>query len=143
MSRAGIIVTGLVAIALVVGAVLMNKNKSNNNQTQNNSSSTAASDTAQDNSSQAPSVATFNYSEKGFSPSTITVKSGDTVAIKNTSSQAMQLQSNPHPSHTDDSELNVGTVEAGKTVTFKVQTTGTHGVHNHLDSSKTATIVVQ
>ena len=88
-------------------------------------------------------AATITYSSSGFSPSTTTVKSGDVVAIKNTSSDELQLDSDPHPVHTDDTELNVGTVNAGQTVTFTVTTKGTHGFHNHLNPGNTGTLIVQ
>lgn len=87
--------------------------------------------------------ATIIYSDSGFSPKTITVSSGAIIAIRNTSSSDMQFDSDPHPVHTGDTELNVGTVAPGKTVTFKVTTTGTHGYHNHLNPSDTGTIIVQ
>ncbi len=145
MARSGLIVTGLVGMALVIGIVVASKHKSStgtNNQATNNSATTPSASTNQDNT-QVPVAATITYDGNGFSPSTTTVKAGDTIAIKNTSSKTLEFDSDPHPVHTDDPELNVGVVAAGKTVTFKVETTGTHGVHNHLDSSQTATIVVQ
>src|ERR1044072_69649 len=70
-------------------------------------------------------AATITYSDSGYSPSTITVKSGDTIAIKNTSSSEMQFDSDPHPVHTDDEELNAGQVSPGQTITVTVTTTGT------------------
>lgn len=88
-------------------------------------------------------AATITYSDSGFSPSTVTVKSGDTVAIKNTSSSDMQFDSDPHPVHTDDEELNAGPVTPGQTVTFTVTATGTYGYHNHLNPSDTGTIVIK
>ena len=88
-------------------------------------------------------AATITYSDSGFSPNKTTVKSGDAVAIKNTSSHAMQLDSNPHPVHTDDTELNIGTVSPGQTITFTVTKKGTFGFHNHLNPSDTGTIVIQ
>lgn len=87
--------------------------------------------------------ATITYSNSGFSPKTVTVTAGAIIAIRNTSSSDMQFDSDPHPVHTDDTELNVGTVAPGKTVTFKVTTTGTHGYHNHLNPGDTGTIIVQ
>jgi len=89
------------------------------------------------------SVATITYSDSGFSPSTITVKSGDTITLKNTSSQSMQFDSDPHPIHTNDPELNVGAVGPGQSATVKAVTKGTHGYHNHLNPGQTGTIVVE
>lgn len=70
-----------------------------------------------------------------FSPATLTVKSGTKVTIKNTSSTDLQMDSNPHPVHTDDTDLNVGLVSAGQSKTFTVTKTGSFGYHDHLDPS--------
>ena len=96
---------------------------------------------ASQSSSQA--TATITYSDSGFSPSLTTVKAGDTVAIKNTSSGDLQFDSDPHPVHTDDTELNVGTVAPGQTATFTVTTKGTFGFHNHLNPGDKASITIQ
>jgi plastocyanin len=103
----------------------------------------APSNKAASSDSDKTAAATITYSDSGFSPSKTTVKSGDTVAIKNTSSSDMQFDSDPHPVHTDDEELNAGTVAPGQTVTFTVTTKGTFGFHNHLNPGDTGTIVVQ
>jgi plastocyanin len=85
----------------------------------------------------------ITYSNSGFSPSKITLNAGDTITIKNTSSKTLDFDSDPHPVHTDDRELNIGTVEPGETKTAKLTTKGTWGYHNHLNSTETGTIVVQ
>lgn len=87
---------------------------------------------------------TISYSDNGFSPSSVTVKSGDSVQIKNTStSDELQFYSDPHPQHTNNDELNVGTVMPGETKTFNVSEKGTFGYHNHLDASQKGSITVQ
>lgn len=127
------IIIGLVAVVIVgVGGYFIFAR--NNSAPTNNSTTSSTSQQA---------AATITYSGSGFSPSTTTVKSGDTVAIKNTSSSDMQLASNPHPVHTDDSDLNVGVVGAGQTKTFTVTKKGTFGFHNHLNPSDTATITIE
>jgi plastocyanin len=93
--------------------------------------------------SNAQATATITYSDNGFSPSSTTVKAGDTVAIKNTSSGDLQFDSDPHPVHTDDTELNVGTVGSGKTVTFTVTAKGAFGFHNHLNPGDKGSITIQ
>jgi plastocyanin len=103
----------------------------------------APSNTAKTSDSSKPASVTITYSDSGFSPSKVTVKAGDTVAIKNTSSSDVQFDSDPHPVHTDDEELNVGVVAPGQTSTFTVTTKGTFGYHNHLNPSDTGTIVIQ
>lgn len=85
---------------------------------------------------------TITYSDSGFTPKTVTVHSGDTVTLKNTSSQSVQFDSDPHPVHTNNPELNVGEVPSGQSSSFTVSTKGTHGYHNHLNPGQTGTIVV-
>ena len=134
MSKKNVVVGAIVAVAIIGGllwAVTQGKTTSQANQASAPSGGTTSV------------AATITYSDGGYSPSTITVKSGDTVALKNTSSQPVQFDSNPHPVHTDDPELNVGEVAPGQTTTFKVVTKGTHGYHNHLNPGQTGTIVVQ
>lgn len=126
----------IVAIVIVVGGAigvyaLMQQNAG------------APSNTTTKSGSDKTAAATIIYSDSGFSPSKTTVKSSDTVAIKNTSSSDMQFDSDPHPIHTDDKELNAGAVAPGQTITFTVTTKGTFGYHNHLNPGDTGTIVVQ
>lgn len=143
MGKSGIIVTGLVAIALVIGIIVVANNKEDqtfNNQT--TSTQTQKSDTAA-NTQTPQSANLITYTNNGFSPSSLTVKSGDSVTINNSSDSSIQIQSNPHPIHTDNDELNVGVIAAGKSATFKLTKTGTWGYHNHLNTSETGSIIVQ
>jgi len=130
----------IVAVVVVIGGAIgvyamMQKNaKAPSNPTTSNTDET---------NSDKKVAATITYSDSGFSPSKVTVKSGETIAIKNTSSGDMQFDSDPHPVHTDDEELNAGAVAPGQTVTFTVTTKGTFGYHNHLNPSDTGTIVIK
>ena len=130
----------IVAVVVLIGGAIgvyamMQKNaKAPSNPTTSNTDET---------NSDKKVAATITYSDGGFSPSKVTVKSGETIAIKNTSSGDMQFDSDPHPVHTDDEELNAGAVAPGQTVTFTVTTTGTYGYHNHLNPSDTGTIVIK
>jgi len=108
-----------------------------------NSSSTSKNDAQSTASTTQQASATITFSNSGFTPSKTTVKSGDTVAIKNTSSSDVQMESDPHPAHTDDTDLNVGLVNPGQTKTFTVTKTGTFGFHNHLNPSDTGRITIQ
>jgi plastocyanin len=134
------IIIGLVALLVVGGGGYLVLHKKTNNSSASSSTQTTASSGS---GSSQKAAATITYSNSGFSPSTTTVKAGDVVAINNTSSGDMQLDSNPHPIHTDDTDLNVGLVGAGQTKTFTVTQKGTFGFHNHLNPGDTATIIVQ
>lgn len=106
---------------------------------------TAVTESTTEVSSDAPSAdaTVITYTNSGYSPAEITVKSGTTVTIKNESSRNMQFDSDPHPAHTTNEELNVETVKPGQTQTFVVKRTGTFGYHNHLNASQTGTIIVE
>lgn len=95
-----------------------------------------------DNPSSNTENTTITYADNGFSPASLSVASGTTVTIKNTSSSTLQFDSDPHPQHTANPELNVGMIAAGASKTFTVTTTGSHGFHDHLNSSQTGTLVV-
>ncbi|OGL30676.1 hypothetical protein A3F37_03585 [Candidatus Saccharibacteria bacterium RIFCSPHIGHO2_12_FULL_41_12] len=135
------IIIGLIAIVIIGagGYLVLYKNSTSppvSSSTQGASSSNSSNDKQN-------VAATITYSGSGFSPKATTVKSGDKVAINNTSSRAVQFDSDPHPSHTDDGDLNVGTVGAGQIKTFTVTKTGTFGIHNHLNPNETAQITIK
>ncbi len=88
-------------------------------------------------------AATITFDGTSFSPATVTVKSGDTIAVTNSSSEELQFDSDPHPAHTDDTDLNVGTVDPGQTVTFTVTKKGNFGYHDHLDAGIIGRIVIE
>ena len=50
---------------------------------------------------------------------------------------------NDNPTHTKDSELNVGNVPQGSSKTFTVTKKGTWSYHNHNNASDTGTIIVE
>lgn len=141
------IIIGIVVLAVVVagGFVLFSKKTvapAASSATNTPSSSSSSSP------SQAPTAvksvsATITYTNDGFSPAKLTVKSGDIIAVKNNSSNSLQFSSDPHPIHTGDPEINQNTLPAGGSSSFMVKVKGTHGFHNHLDPSKTGTIVVE
>lgn len=128
-----IIIGVIILILLGAGAYLFLK-QSNTTTTTTNVTNTQADK---------PAAATITYSDSGYSPAEVTVKSGDTVEIKNTSSRAMQFDSDPHPIHTDNPDLNVGSVNPGESMTFTVTKTGEYGYHNHLNPSDTGKIIVE
>jgi plastocyanin len=141
MKTAGIVV---IVLAIIGGGavVLNNKNDGKSSNTTSTSHSQAASNT-QSNSSQPAAENTITYTDNGFSPATLTVTSGTKITIKNNSSGLLQFDSDPHPEHTDDPELNVGSIASGDSATITVTKTGSHGYHNHLNASDTGTIIVE
>lgn len=136
MSKKNLIVVIVLVIIVGVGAVVWML-RPPANQTDNTKPNTTS------NTSSSQSTTTITYTDSGFTPSSITVHSGDTITLKNTSSESVQFDSDPHPVHTDDPELNAGAVSPGGSTTFTVSTKGTHGYHNHLNPAQQGTIVVE
>jgi plastocyanin len=135
-----IIVAAAVVVLLGVGGYYVLRQNTSAPATRTN---TTNEPTQTSSNSDAKVAATITYTDSGFEPAVTTVKSGDTVKIVNNSSEELQMDSNPHPTHTDDVELNVGIVAQGQSKTFVLKTKGTWGFHNHLDPGNTAKVDVQ
>ena len=84
-----------------------------------------------------------DYSDGGFGPGTIMVKSGQMVMFSNKTSSTIEIDSNPHPQHTANTELNVGAIAAGSSKSVTLTRTGKWFIHNHLNPSVNGTIVVE
>lgn len=150
-----IVAVGILIVLIAEGMMLLARNNKANNSAINDGttsnqprSASTNAPSAQDTSptiggESQQAVTTITYSTEGFSPLTLTVNKGTAITIKNSSSSPLQFNSDPHPSHTNNPELNVGTIDAGQSKTFTVSTTGTWGYHNHLNPSQTGSIIVK
>jgi plastocyanin len=102
--------------------------------------------------------ATILYTASGFSPATLTVKAGTAVVFKNDSASDFWPASAIHPTHRVYPGSGIekcGTAEEGNifdacrplgpgtSYTFTFNQKGTWKYHDHLNPSKTGTIVVQ
>lgn len=132
MKRSIIFIAAVVVVVGVVAVVLMGQH-----------SAGSPGQASSSNNTNQPAAATITYSSSGFSPALTTVKAGDAVAFVNKDNTEIQVDSNPHPVHTDDTDLNVGPIEPGATKTVTVTKKGTFGFHNHLEPSDTAQITIQ
>ena len=82
---------------------------------------------------------TITLTSAGASPKDITVSAGSRVTFINNDSQPHDMDSNPHPEHTDCPPLNVGFIAAGaQGVTQNLNTARTCGFHDHNQPSNTA-----
>lgn len=98
--------------------------------------------TAEQNSD-TPVAATVTYTSSGFEPNNITVKSGDKIKIANSSHGQLEFSSDPHPTHTDNPELNAGDTADGKSTTITVTKVGKWGFHNHYNQSDHGFVTVE
>ncbi len=94
------------------------------------------------------------YTDAGFSPKTITIAEGDTVTFVNNSSRNMWVASNIHPTHNEYPEESDGDclgssfdacagVSSGESWSFTFDRVGEWGYHNHLNPSRTGTVIVE
>lgn len=96
--------------------------------------------------------------DAGYSPTTMTIKKGETVVFKNESSDSMWTASAMHPTHTAYSGTSVdqhcpdtaGTAFdacraylPGESWSFVFNKIGSWKYHNHLNSTQWGTVVVQ
>lgn len=144
MTKGVKILIAIVAVAVIAGAtiLLMPKNQSSQQKASSNESSSGESESA---NSTTPSEAdvTITYNGTSFSLSAATVKSGSTVKVVNDSTKNLEFESDPHPAHTNNSELNAGAIQPGKSAVFTLDKKGKWGFHNHLNASQKGELTVE
>lgn len=136
MSKSGKLILAIVLVAIIaVGAIFIaNTKKSTDNQQAQSSTS------LEDHGAVA---VTITYDGEAFSSSGTSIKSGEKVKVVNASEKDLDFDSDPHPVHTDNTELNAGDIPAGESKTFTLTKKGTWGFHNHLDASQNGELTVQ
>jgi plastocyanin len=145
----GPVIAGLIVLVLVVGgafALTSNKddNKTDSSTSTNSQTSSSAQNTEDTSTADTAAAATISYDGSTFSPAATTVNSGDKVTVKNTSSSTvLDFDSDPHPVHTDNTDLNAGSVAPGKSVTITVTKKGSFGFHNHDNPTQKGRITIQ
>jgi plastocyanin len=86
----------------------------------------------------------ISYNGTAYTPSTQTVKAGDTIIFKNDSDKSFWPASGPHPSHTLYPEFDPKkAIPAGGTWSFKFTKVGVWPFHDHLNPTAFGKITVQ
>ena len=86
---------------------------------------------------------TITITSAGASPRDITVAVGSRVTFINNDSQPHDMNSNPHPEHTDCPALNIGFIAAGtQGISQNLTTARTCGFHDHNQPSNSNLIGV-
>lgn len=92
-------------------------------------------------------AATLTITSAGISPKTVTIPLGSRVTVLNNDTRQHNMNSDPHPEHTQCPALNIGSLTAGQSRTSQNLTTArTCGMHDHDDPDNSlwkATITVQ
>jgi plastocyanin len=142
MNKANKTILAVVVVVVLIGAaVILFKPAKSNAPSTNGSNSTNANSNS--DSSNKPVAATITYDGNIFTSSAGSVNSGETVKVANTSDKDLEFDSDPHPVHTDNPELNAGDIPAGESKTFTLTEKGSWGYHNHLNSSQKGEITVK
>ena len=140
-----LIVAAVVATVGVVGVLTLGGSSDKpetQTTTKKQTSNTTNNDQAKKSTQQSEAVV-ITYSDSGFSPASTTIKAGQSIVFKNSSSNDLDLESNPHPVHTDNTELNIGSIASGASQTVTLDQTGSWGFHNHSNSSHQANVEVE
>ncbi|MBI2196911.1 cupredoxin domain-containing protein [Candidatus Daviesbacteria bacterium] len=133
------VVIGLVVYGLIYYFILARKGGS----TYGPPSTAPANSTPATSSASENQQDTIVLTADGFSPATLTVKTGTKVILSNQSGIDATVNSSPHPTHTDYPPLNLGSLPVGGTVSMTFDKPGTYKYHNHLKPSQFGTIVVE
>lgn len=136
-----------VAVLIVAGGVYysVSSRKSSGYSSVNSNSTINAKTSSNTNSTdQNTNQNVISYTDSGFSPKSITVKSGDTVVFKNESSRGMWVASAPHPMHTDYPEFDAKKVYAKEEMySFTFQKVGAWKFHNHVNPMDFGSVTVE
>lgn len=153
MSSKNIVILVAVIVLLIIGFMVFRGMSQNNTATQPSPTAdtttttttvpTTDSASPQASASAQTSSAIFTLSGSGVSPASVTIKAGESVTWVNNSGSAVQIASDPHPTHTDYPPLNIGMIPDGGQKSLQFPQAGTYKWHNHLRSSVRGTITVQ
>lgn len=85
----------------------------------------------------------ISFTDKGFVPQTVTIKSGMAIRWKNESGETASVNSDDHPANRKFPELNLGRFAKNESLTHTFSKPGTYTYHNHLTPTQKGTIIVQ
>lgn len=127
----------LIALLLVVlvlgGLLLRNRNKS-----------TEPVATQQEPQSVLPKEVTVTLTKNGFEPKNVTIRVGSAVRwVNDSGDDNATVNSDDHPAHKENKEMNLGTFSAGSTLVHIFTTPGTYGYHDHFHPEKIGTVTVE
>jgi hypothetical protein len=151
MKRSTVIIAVLALIVIAAGIYALSGGGASNTPSPSPSPVSETSPTASPETSTTPSPnasetsggTTTDVTSAGFSTQPITVKSGQSLTFVNKSTTLIQVDSDPHPQHTDNPELNVGQIAPGSSKSVTPTRKGTFEIHDHLNSAHRGTVIVE
>jgi len=140
-----LVIAVVVAIAIVGGIILLAGRKETADVVSNQP--TIINEPENQQSQQAPTFSehsnTIVLTNAGFDPQTHTVKVGTKVSWVNKSGGGATVNSDPHPIHSNYQPLNLNSFEDGQVLELVFEKAGTYNYHDHLNPSKTGTVIVE
>lgn len=142
MSSKVAIVVGIVVV-VALGAWVLTVANGDDSATESDAQEQREEDAREANEDVAETTSVV-YTDDGFEPATIRISQGETVTWENQASVPMFVASDPHPAHTDLPELEADVnTEPGETYEFTFEEAGVWGYHDHLNSFRTGTVIVE
>jgi plastocyanin len=133
-----------VIIILALGAYILFGGKNENKPTNNPVVTVTVSPTPSIKPTTSPITSlTINYTDTGFSPDSSTVSKGSTIIFTNNTTESVQIYSDPHPQHSNSTELNIGQLDPGDSRQIIINSVGVTSFHNDFNLSQTAIITIQ
>lgn len=141
------LIIGVIIAVLVIGGVtayaLTNQQEPAPNSEQTQADTPTGSDDRASDTAPTPSErVAISFTDNGFEPDSVTVKKGTVITVTNNSSEDVQFSSDEHPSHRDNTEMNLKVLSPGESGSYTANTVGTWGFHDHLNDEMTGTVTV-
>lgn len=123
----------IIVVAIIAGVFILGSNKGSNQATSQSGSQ----------NQQAQNEVIVTVTALGFAPQTLAIKAGTKVLWMNKSGEAATVNSAGHPAHLVYPPLNLGEFGNESSVQLVFDKPGTYNYHDHLNPSRTGTIVVE
>ncbi|MBI2600417.1 cupredoxin domain-containing protein [Candidatus Daviesbacteria bacterium] len=150
MNRNLVVGLGIVLVVLIVGYFLVVNSGKSQTLSQQTPSKTNVSvtpspaATGESSSSAQQQEAIVMITKAGFSPQTVSIKAGQTVTWVNNDSAPHQVDSSPHPQHTDYPPLNtIDLLKPGEKRSLAFPDKGSFRYHDHLNASLRGSVVAE
>lgn len=133
----------IVAIVVIVGVLIVGAATAwMVLQPSNQASAPQSGGSSNQESTPAGKEVTITYTDSGFDPKELTAKKGDTLRVLNESAGDLEFSSDSHPTHRDNPELNMDTLQPGESGILALTKAGEWGYHNHLRDEDTGKLMV-
>ena len=141
-----IVIAAIAVAAVVVGAIaysLVIANKTSAPEADHHDNASESDHEGAHKTDSKNVAATITYNGSSFTVSKSEVTAGSNVKITNDSSEELDFGSDPHPTHTDNPELNAGDIAPHESTTIILSAEGDWGFHNHYNPAQHGNITVK